>query len=128
MPVWPVDSIHERPHVTLRNWAAFEVPLNGTDGPWTRHLAGWSCEDAQGQVCSAVQLFDPASGQCVTQSGRIYRLLGPPGLSADAEYVWRRWKDIWEIQEHRDVTQDVVAAMREPKWGGGDGGGGGEAD
>lgn len=48
MPVWSIDSIEDRPDVTLRDWAAFEVPLHGPDLPWTRHLAGWSCEDQQG--------------------------------------------------------------------------------
>jgi hypothetical protein len=112
MSVWPIDSIEDKPNVMLRDWAAFEVPLNGTDDPWTRHLAGWSCEDGQGQVCSAVQQFDPASGQCVTESGRVYRLLGRPGLNSDAKYVWQRWKRIADILEERDVTREVFEAIQ----------------
>lgn len=112
MPVWSIDSIEDRPDVTLRDWAAFEVPLHGPDQPWTRHLAGWSCEDQQGQVCSAVQQFDPQKGSCLTESGRVYRLSGRPGLNADAEYVWNRWKGIAAITEQRDVTLEVSAAMK----------------
>lgn len=112
MPVWNIAPIEDRPHVTLESWAVFEVPLNGLDQPWTRHLAGYSCEDGQGQVCSPVEAFDPASGQCVTRSGRVYRLRGGPGLDLDAEYVWDRWKRIWEVQEQRDVTPEVFAAIQ----------------
>lgn len=112
MPVWSIDSIEDRPDVTLRDWAAFEVPLHGPDQPWTRHLAGWSCEDQQGQVCSAVQQFDPQTGSCLTESGRVYRLKGRPGLNSDAQYVWNRWKRIAAITEQRDVTLEVSAAIK----------------
>lgn len=112
MAVWPIDSIEDRPEVTLRDWAAFEVPLNGADEPWTRHLAGYSCEDRQGQVCSPVQRFDPATGLVRTRSGRVYRLLGRPGLDLDAEYVWQRWKGIANISEQRNVTKDVFEAIQ----------------
>jgi hypothetical protein len=104
MAIWPVDSVEDRPHVTLRDWAAFEVPLSGPNEPWTSHLAGYWCEDHQGQVCSPVQRFDPATGLCVTRSERVYRLLGRPGLDLDVEYVWQRWKGIADISEQRDVT------------------------
>jgi hypothetical protein len=112
MPTWPIDSVKDRPDVTLRSWAAFDVPLNGTDQPWTRHFTGWSCDDGQGQVCSAVQHFDPATAKCVTHSGRVYRLLGRPGHDLDAEYVWQRWKRIANVHEERDVTNEVLAAIQ----------------
>jgi hypothetical protein len=107
MTVWNIDSIEK----TLTDWAVFEVPLHGQDQPWTRHFAGWSCEDAQGQVGSAIRAFDPATGACVTKSGRVYRLRGRPGLSADAEYVWNRWRGIAGITEQRDVTLEVLEAI-----------------
>jgi hypothetical protein len=112
MPVWSIDTIKIRPTVTLTDWAVFEVPLRGSDQPWTRHLAGWSCEDHHGQVCSAVERFDPRTASCVTESGRVYRLRGNPGLNGDAEYVWNRWKAIAGITEEREVTQEVVESLR----------------
>jgi hypothetical protein len=112
MTVWNIDSIEKRPDVTLTDWAVFEVPLNGLDQPWTRHFAGWSCEDSQGQVGSAIRGFDPATGACVTKSGRVYRLQGRPGLSADAEYVWNRWKRIAGVEAERNITTDVFDAMQ----------------
>jgi hypothetical protein len=86
MPVWKISSIEDRPQVTLEEWAVFEVPLNGPDQPLTRHLAGRSCEDCQGQVSSPVLAFDPNSGAFRTRSGRVYRLVGLPGLCADGSY------------------------------------------
>lgn len=112
MAVWQIDSIPGRPQVTLTDWAVFDVPLNGLEQPWTRHLAGWSCEDGQGQVCSAVQLFDPSTRSCITGSGRVYRLQGRPGLGSDGEYVWNRWKGIAGITQQRNVTQEVLAAIQ----------------
>ena len=35
MSVWSIDSIEDRPDVTLRDWAVFEVPLYGADRTWT---------------------------------------------------------------------------------------------
>lgn len=121
MPVWSIDSIEDRPDVTLRDWAAFEVPLHGSDQPWTRHLAGWSCEDQQGQVRSRVEQFDPRTGSFLTESGRVYRLAGRPGLNADAEYVWNRWKRIASLSEEREVTKEVADALRAARKGAGDG-------
>lgn len=112
MPVWSISPVKDRPDVTLTDWAVFEVPLNGPDQPWTRHLAGWSCEDSQGQVCSPVQQFDPATASCVTQSGRVYRLRGRPGMCADARYVWNRWKAIQGVTDERDVTREVLDAIQ----------------
>jgi hypothetical protein len=111
MPVWPISPVQKRPRVTLTEWAAFEVPLNGADEPWTRHLAGWSCEGEHGQVCSPIEAFDPSTGQCVTASGRVYRLLGRPGLCPDGRYVWTRWKDLEGIQEERDVSAALAEAI-----------------
>jgi hypothetical protein len=112
MFVWPIQSVEDRPDVTLTDWAAFEVPLHGPAEPWTRHLAGWSCEDRHGQVCSAIESFDPATGQCVTSSGRVYRITGRPGMNADAQYVWNRWKRIAGVEQERDLTREVVLAMK----------------
>ncbi|GAB3656394.1 hypothetical protein [Ramlibacter alkalitolerans] len=112
MFIWPIQSVEDRPDVTLTDWAAFEVPLNGPNEAWTRHLAGWSCEDRHGQVCSAIESFDPTTGQCLTSSGRVYRLTGRPGMNGDAQYVWNRWKRIAGVESERDVTREVLLAMK----------------
>jgi hypothetical protein len=111
MPIWAIDPIERRPQVTLESWAVFEVPLNGIDQPWTRHLVGYALEDRQGQVSSPVIQFDPNSGQCVTRRGRVYRLFRSPGLTPDALYVWQRWKELAGVTQERDVTEEVRTAI-----------------
>ena len=37
---WRVDSINEPPTRTLDAWMVVEVPFDGPDQPWTRHLVG----------------------------------------------------------------------------------------
>lgn len=115
MPVWPITPIDSRPSVTLTEWAVFEVPHLGPDKPWTRHLAGWSCEDRQGQVSSAVQAFDPATGKCITRSGRVYQLRGRPGLCGDGRYVWGVWMERDGLKEARDVTAEVQLAIQKAR-------------
>lgn len=114
MPVWNIQPIEDRPEVTLSEWAVFEVPLNGVDEPWTRHLAGWSCKDGHGQVCSPVESFDPATASFVTRSGRVYQLSGAPGLCADGEYTLNRWLRIYGMDgQLRDVTLEVFLAIQD---------------
>jgi hypothetical protein len=111
MPVWAIAAVNQRPQVTLTDWALFEVPLNGADEVWTRHLVGYASEDRQGQVSSPLQVFDPASRKAVTRSGRVYLVRGRPGLNADADYVWGRWKSHAGVLEERDVTGEIMEDM-----------------
>lgn len=116
MSVWPIQSIEERPDVTLVRWSAFEVPLLGAAQPWTRHFVGYSLEDRQGQVSSPVEAFDNVAGTGRTRSGRVYHLHERPGSDSDARYVWARWKSFNGITTERDVTAKVakeLAAQRD---------------
>jgi hypothetical protein len=111
MPIWNVQSVARRPSVTLEGWSVREVPLHGLGSPWTRHLIGYSREDRQGQISSPVVSFDHENRCAVTQSGRVYRLIGHPGAGLDADYVWRRWMELAAIVQERDVTAEVQAEM-----------------
>jgi hypothetical protein len=113
MSVWQVDSIHKRPTVTLSEWAVVEVPLAGPHKPWTRHLAGWSCEGREAQVCSPVVMFDPSTATCATEAGSVYRLEGVPGLCPDGEYTLNAWLGMRGITALRDVTTEVFLAIQD---------------
>lgn len=115
MPVWQVAKVDERPSVTLRDWGVFAVPHEDSSQPPTRHLVGWAREDRQGQVSSAIQVFDPSSSSCVSASGRVYRLQGKPGVGegSDAMYVWRIWLRRMGDPAAADVTDQIVEAIRQ---------------
>lgn len=107
MPVWNIAPLTSRPHSTLTDWSVFEVTLPRYAGLRTRHLAGWSLEDQQGQVCSKLEAFDASTGSFLTQSGRVYRLAGRSGLSANAQYVLNAWLRLSEASGFVDVTREV---------------------
>ena len=109
MPVWSLETVTNLPEITLDAWSVFEVPLNGLKDAWTRHLVGFSREGCNGQVSSTVVRFDASTRCGVTKSGRVYQLAGRPGSDADARYVWARWKSINNVEEERDVSDEVYA-------------------
>lgn len=104
--IWPIASVSECPGITLRQWQIFEVQFPQKPNR-TRHFVGYSVHDHAGQVSSAIQKFDPETMRGVTESGRIYQLLGLPGWNADAEHTWRRWKSICSVSGEVDVTSSV---------------------
>lgn len=107
MPVWKVASIENEPSLVLRDWRIYEVSGVNEDGTRSRHLVGAVGRD-EGRVSSSVEVFDPQSLRGQTRSGRLYELMGPPGLSLDAEYVWNTFCSINQAQDIRDVTKELV--------------------
>lgn len=108
MPVWLPPTAETQPHVTLTSWAAYEVQVPGLDVP-TIHIAGYAEREGTGRVTSPVGAIDAPRRSVVTRSGRVYRLIGPPGLSGDALYVWQRWLGIWNAT----VLSDAAPALTE---------------
>lgn len=110
MYVWSATPIDEAPELRLARWSVREVLPR-----WTRHLVGFNLTEDEGRVSSALTAYDPRSRRAVTESGRMYELVGRPGHDSDAEYVWRAWlRLLGEVTWH-DVTDDYV-----PKVAGGD--------
>lgn len=108
--VWTCASVAERPELVLTDWSVFEVQLPGNPRR-TRHFAGYNATDREGRTSSAIVHFDPATWRGVTQSRRVYGLRGRPGLTADGEYVWRRWLGLNNVMEAVDVTNELLAMM-----------------
>lgn len=104
--VWPIASISMNPEISLCEWRVFEVKLPNHPGK-TRHFVGYSVGDRAGQVSSPIRQFDPDSMQGITESGRVYKLIGKPGWDADAEHTWLRWKSICSITGEVDVTGSI---------------------
>lgn len=98
---------------TLDAWMVMEVPFDGPELPWTRHLIGWRLEGCKGQVSSPVDEFDPVSRRAVTRTGRVYELGERPGVNADAFATWSLWRHRHGIQQERDISDDVEALIQE---------------
>jgi len=108
--IWPIDSVDVRPRVQLSSWRAYEV-AHPRGEALSRHLVGYVLEHDHGQVSSPVLRVDPVARCCVTHSGRVYELVGEPGYSEDASYVWLRWKQANAIVNARDVTDELVRRL-----------------
>ena len=104
---WLLACIDQEPAKTLDAWMVLEVPFDGAQQPWTRHLVGFRREGCKGQVSSPVEVFDPNSRRAMTRSGQVYELGPRPGVNADAFALWARWKHRNGIAHERDVTDEV---------------------
>ncbi len=101
MSIWKVAAVQEHPEAQLQDWRVFELE-NGD-----RHFCGRETYFQEGRVSSRVVSFDPSARQGVTQSGRVYQLVGPGGYDPDALYVWTRWCQLNHVEQCTDVTDQV---------------------
>lgn len=101
MSVWKVNAVADEPETRLLSWRVMEL----TDG--SRHLVGYAVPAREGRTSSVVEEFDIGRLRAVTGSGRVYKLVGPPGHDSDALYVWDRWRRINEVAEFTDITTRV---------------------
>jgi hypothetical protein len=112
--VWSVRSIASQPSSKICDWQAFEVRRTDSGDALSVHLVGRLVADHGGRVTSAIKNVDRASRRVVTNSGRVYQLLGKPGYSSDGEYVWQSWQRIQEVTYAREVTAEFWAALTGP--------------
>lgn len=103
MPVWSVASVCAEPTMSLGEWRILE-----TEGG-SRHFVGCNLRDYTGRVSTEIQQFDPSQLRGVTLSGRVYQLVGSPGYSADAHYVWQCWCCLNNVMRFTDVTARTIA-------------------
>ncbi|AQV96432.1 hypothetical protein BJN34_21425 [Cupriavidus necator] len=103
MPVRTVAPVNVQPHVTLECWRVRETRLG------QRHFVGYCVENHEGRVSSAIQSFDTVTGGGVTSSGRRYLLAGWPCFDGDAERIWERLVEQYDIGETKDVSKEFMA-------------------
>lgn len=105
----------EVPTTSLTQWRAYRVKSKHPKVHNTVHLVGRVADDGDGRVSSAVKRWDATTQEGVTASGRVYRLIGQPGSSMDALYVWREWCKQHKITEIKDVSERYVAKAKQPR-------------
>nr|WP_232440330.1 hypothetical protein [Burkholderia ubonensis] len=102
MPIWTLASVTAEPEVVLSGWRILET------AEATRHFVGADARDSTGRVSSEVVTFDRLTLRGQTRSGRVYQLIGQPGWSSNAEYVWRCWCKVNSVASYADVTRQLV--------------------
>ncbi len=110
MSMWLPPTAEEQPEVSLVDWGAFEVLVPELGAP-TIHVAGVRAASGEGRVSSPVAKVD-GDGRCVvTSTGRVYRLMGPPGLRGDGRYVWSRWLWKWNAKLLSDAAPALIQSF-----------------
>jgi len=102
MPIWRTAPVEEQPHLTLVRWRVIETEQG------ERHFCGYCPENLEGRVSSRITHFDHATRRGITRSGRVYELVGEPGLDLDAEYVLNFWLSRNGVETWTDVTDTIV--------------------
>jgi hypothetical protein len=119
MSTWLPPTAEEQPEVSLVDWGAFEVLVPELGAP-SIHVAGVRAAGGEGRVSSPVARVNGAGRCVVTSTGRVYRLIGAPGLQGDAAYVWRRWVASWRASVLSDATPALLQAFEVGQTPGGD--------
>lgn len=91
MPLWKVASVEDAPSVKLRYWN-----IKKTDQG--EYFVGDEV-GGRGRVSTQILEYDEKKNVGRTASGRVYQLVGQPGYSADAEYVWSYYKEINNLRD-----------------------------
>lgn len=100
--VWETPPVSDQPSIALIRWSVKEAESG------ERYFVGFNVENREGRVSTAIRSFDPVTACGTTVSGRIYRLIGPPGYDPDGEWVWALWA-YSRKQRWRDVTTEFQA-------------------
>ena len=103
MPVWQTTPIERTPQLRLARWSIREVQPRAT-----RHLVGYNLTEREGRVSSRITAYDEERRCVMTESGRVYELVGRPSHDSDAEYVWQVWLGRMGDVTWRDVTDEYV--------------------
>jgi hypothetical protein len=103
MAVWNIAPVAAEPEISIVRWRVLEIAAG------TRHFVGADERDLSGRVSSAIIAFDHENLRGKTLSGRVYQLVGNPGRSDNADYVWERWCEINEVKSFSDVTAQFLA-------------------
>ncbi|WP_198419757.1 hypothetical protein [Geomonas edaphica] len=104
--IWKAPPVSEQPCIYLIRWSIMETEKG------TCHFVGYNSGNSEGRVSTPIETFDLATVRGVTQSGRIYKLVGPPGYDPDAEWVWAMYASALKLK-WREVTGEFVQALKD---------------
>lgn len=102
--IWSASSVKTEPEKWLDNWQVYKtIKANIKPEFFGYHFVGHDVRGGHGAVSSKIDRFDPIKMCGVTLSGRVYQLIGMPGVNQDAQYTLNGW-----IQRNEVVMEDAT--------------------
>lgn len=102
--IWSASSVKTEPEKWLDNWQVYKtIKANIQPELFGYHFVGHDVRGGHGAVSSKIDRFDPIKMCGVTLSGRVYQLIGMPGVNQDAQYTLSGW-----IQRNEVVMEDAT--------------------
>lgn len=105
MSISLAPSVEKEPYIGLSRWMLLE------DAQELRYFVGRCVETGQSRISSAIRYFDSTKLRGTTFSGRVYALVGEPGIDAEIRRVLDRWLSINHISHWKDVSGELVTLM-----------------
>lgn len=111
MSFWISTPFSQEPRIVLVRWRAWEVQVPNYDAP-TWHLVGYLEKERCAKVSAAVAFVHSDTEEVTTKTGKTYALSGPPGVDADAAYLWASWQMQHKVVVLREVTTNVLDGLQ----------------
>ncbi len=106
--IWSASSVQSEPEKWLSTWQIYKtVEARIQPDIFGYHFVGYDIRGGHGAVSSKIDKFDPVTMCGVTRSGRVYQLLGMPGVNPDAQYTLHAWIHRNELVME-DATEEFV--------------------
>ncbi len=106
--IWSASSVQSEPEKWLSSWQIYKtVEARIQPELFGYHFVGYDVRGGHGAVSSKIDKFDPVTMCGVTRSGRVYQLLGIPGVDQDAQYTLNGWIQINQLVME-DATEEFV--------------------
>jgi len=110
--VWNATTVESEPQKWLETWQVYKV-VDAKIQPevFGYHLVGFDVRGRHGAVSSKVGQFDPVKMCGITNSGRVYQLVGMPGSDPDAQYTLNGWAAANQVTV-KDATEEFIQHFR----------------
>lgn len=107
MPICLPTTASGESHIELTLWSVFLLFLPVLGVP-TIHIVGVNCHTGRGRVSSPVVKVHTSGLRVITQSGRLYDLVGAPGEDAEGLAMLEGWATTWDAQVLENVTPTLM--------------------
>jgi hypothetical protein len=106
--IWNATTVGSEPQKWLEKWQVYKV-IDAKIQPevFGYHFVGYDIQGGHGAVSSKVGQFDPVKMCGITNSGRVYQLVGIPGTDPDAQYTLNGWAAANQVTI-RDATEEFI--------------------